>query len=171
MRPAAQHPSRRGLLAALAVLAPTLLATGCGFKLRGSADLPFRTLHSGFAPGSETGLEFARMMRGSGTRLVDRPQDAEARLQILGETREKEIISFSTTGRPREYQLRLVFSFRVVDAGEDELIPPTQLVLRRDITTTDTQFVAKEQEEVLLYRDMQRDLVQQLLRRLSAARR
>ncbi|MEN9316603.1 MAG: hypothetical protein RIS35_2996, partial [Pseudomonadota bacterium] len=84
------------------------------------------------------------------------------------ETREKEIVGFSSSGRPREYQLRLRFAFRVVDAKGDDRIPYTQLVLRRDITTTDTQLVAKEQEEVLLYRDMQSDAVQQLMRRLAA---
>ncbi|MFP5461340.1 MAG: LPS assembly lipoprotein LptE [Gammaproteobacteria bacterium] len=168
MRPAPTALTRRGLLAALAA---ALLSAGCGFQLRGSAEMPFSTLYAGFPPGSETGLEFARMMRGNSTRLVDRPQDAQARLEVLGEGREKEIVGFSSTGRPREHQLRLLFSFRLMGAGEEELIPPTQLVLRRDITTTDTQYVAKEQEEALLYRDMQRDLVQQLLRRLSAARR
>lgn len=168
MRPDPTALSRRGLLAALSA---ALLSAGCGFQLRGSAEMPFRTLYAGFQPGSETGLEFARMMRGNSTRLVDRPQDAQARLEVLGESREKEIVGFSSTGRPREHQLRLLFSFRLVDAGEEELIPPTQLVLHRDITTTDTQYVAKEQEEALLYRDMQRDLVQQLLRRLSAAGR
>lgn len=168
MRPAPTALPRRGLLAALAA---ALLSAGCGFQLRGSAEMPFDTLYAGFPPGSETGLEFARMMRGNSTRLVDRPQDAQARLEVLGERREKEIVGFSSTGRPREYQLRLLFSFRLMGAGEEELIPATQLVLRRDITTTDTQYVAKEQEEALLYRDMQRDLVQQLLRRLSAARR
>ncbi len=159
---------RRLLTASLA----TVALAGCGFQLRGSADLPFETLYAGFPPGSETGLEFERMMRGSGTRLVSRPQDAQARLDVLGENREKEIVGFSSTGRPREYQLRLLFSFRLVDMRtEDALIPPTQMMLYRDITTTDTQYVAKEQEEGLLFRDMQRDLVQQLLRRLAAAPR
>jgi LPS-assembly lipoprotein len=165
--PAPSPATVRRLLLAL----PALALAGCGFQLRGSADLPFRTLFAAFPPGSTTATEFARMLRGGGTRLVDRPQDAEARLDVLEERREKEIVGFSGTGRPREYQIRLLFTFRVVDAQETELVPPTQLILRRDITTTDTQYVAKEQEEALLYRDMQRDLVQQLLRRLAAARR
>lgn len=159
--------ARRGLLAAGAA---GLLLAGCGFQLRGSAQLPFRTLYAAFPYGSGTGAEFRRAMRSSGTQLVEQPQQADARLLVLEELREKEIVGFSSTGRPREYQIRLLFSFRLLDAGEEELIPPTRIVLRRDITTTDTQFVAKEQEEALLYRDMQRDLVQQLLRRLSAAR-
>jgi LPS-assembly lipoprotein len=64
--------------------------------------------------------------------------------------------------------LRLRFRFRVLDARSQELLAPTELVLTRDITSSDIEVVAKQQEEELLYRDMQSDLVQQLLRRLAA---
>lgn len=158
-----------GRIPGAAGLAAALSTAGCGFQLRGSTKLPVSTLYANFPSGSPTGAEFRRLLGASGeTRLVDRPELAEAVLNVLSETREKEIVGFSSTGRPREYQLRLRFAFRVVDAKGDDRIPYTELVLRRDITTTDTQLVAKEQEEVLLYRDMQSDAVQQLMRRLAA---
>ena len=159
---------RRRLLAAGLLGAASLLA-GCGFRLRRSAALPFRTLYTGFAPTSAIGAEFRRLVRvAEDTELVDDPAQAEARLEVLREQREREVVAFSSTGRPREYQLRLRFRFRVVDARSQELLPPTELVLSRDITSTDIEVVAKQQEEELLYRDMQSDLVQQLLRRLAA---
>ncbi len=159
---------RRRLLAAGLLGAASLLA-GCGFRLRRSAALPFRTLYTGFAPTSAIGAEFRRLVRvAEDTELVDDPKKAEARLEVLREQREREVVAFSTTGRPREYQLRLRFGFRVVDAQSRELLPPTELVLSRDITSTDIEVVAKQQEEELLFRDMQSDLVQQLLRRLAA---
>ncbi len=159
---------RRRLLAAGLLGAASLLA-GCGFRLRRSAALPFRTLHTGFAPTSAIGAEFRRLVRvAEDTELVDDPKKAEARLEVLREQREREVVAFSTTGRPREYQLRLRFGFRVVDAQSRELLPPTELVLSRDIVSTDIEVVAKQQEEELLFRDMQSDLVQQLLRRLAA---
>ena len=40
----------------------------------------------------------------------------------------------------------------------------------RDLTYDDTQVLAKESEELLLYRDMKSDAIQQMLRRLSAAK-
>lgn len=159
---------RRRLLAAGLLGAASLLA-GCGFRLRRSAALPFRTLYTGFAPTSAIGAEFRRLVRvAENTELVDDPKKAEARLEVLREQREREVVAFSTTGRPREYQLRLRFGFRVVDAQSRELLPPTELVLSRDIVSTDIEVVAKQQEEELLFRDMQSDLVQQLLRRLAA---
>jgi LPS-assembly lipoprotein len=163
--------ARRRFARALALLTATAAVSGCGFQLRGSAQLPFETLQAGFAPNSAIGADFRRLVRvQGGTRLVDRIEEAQVRLEILQEVREKEIVGFSSTGRPREYQLRLRFRLTEVANGA-ELIAPTELLLRREITTTDTQLVAKEQEEALLYREMQTDMVQQLLRRLSAVRR
>ena len=163
--------SRRVLATAAAALALGPLA-GCVFQLRRSAALPFRTLHTGFAPTSAIGAEFRRMVRvAEDTRLVDDPAEAEARLEVIRELREKEVVGFSSTGRPREYQLRLRFVFRVIDRDSQPLLPPTEVVLRRDITSSDVELVAKQQEEEMLYREMQSDLVQQLLRRLAAIRR
>jgi LPS-assembly lipoprotein len=47
----------------------------------------------------------------------------------------------------------------------------TPVQLTRDVTYNDTDVLAKENEEQLLYRDMQADMVQQLMRRLSAAQK
>ena len=48
-----------------------------------------------------------------------------------------------------------------------KLIPEPELTQQRDIRYTETQALAKEGEEALLFRDMQADLVQQLMRRLA----
>ena len=161
---------RRTLLAAAAAVGLAVATSGCGFQMRGTAALPFDTLYTNFAPNSSLGADFRRMIRfASGTRLVDRPADAQARLEVLREVREKETVGFSGAGRPREYQLRLRFGFALLDAQGNALIPATELLLRRELTTSDTQLVAKEQEEAIMYREMQTDLVQQLLRRLAAA--
>ncbi len=50
------------------------------------------------------------------------------------------------------------------------MIEPTDLQVQRDISFNDSQRLSKESEEVLLYRDMQTDLVQQLMRRIAAAK-
>ena len=47
---------------------------------------------------------------------------------------------------------------------------PRLLRAQRDISINDSQVLAKQSEESLLYRDMQTDLVQQLLRRIAAVR-
>jgi len=48
-------------------------------------------------------------------------------------------------------------------------VPSNSVQLTREMTFADTQILAKESEEQLLFRDMQVEAVQQILRRLSAA--
>lgn len=157
----------RGLLASAPL---ALLAGGCGFRLRGTQDLAFKTLHvTGGDPVFLT--EFKRAVAaGTGTRLVDDPKAAEAVLFVDGVARDRLILSLSGAGRVRELELRLRVQFHMNDVKGQPLIAPSQISLKRNLTYDDTQVLAKEQEEALLYRDMQNDAVQQILLRLAAVR-
>ena len=154
---------------ALIAILIALLLTACGFQLRGAQPLPFSSLY--IAENWELGAALKRNIRALGsTQLAQTPQEAQAVLTSIGEAREKIILSLSATGRVREFQLRYRFAYRVHDLKGREFIPPTEIVLVRDISFSDERVLAKEQEEVLLYRDMQNDMVQQVLRRLAAAK-
>jgi LPS-assembly lipoprotein len=157
---------RTRLLLALLVAA---LVAGCGFQLRGQATLPFASLH---VPGNSPLLaELRRNIRtGTPTRLVDTTTGAEAVFEVANEVREKVILSLDTTGRVREFQLRYRVAFRVHDGKGLTWLAPGEIILTRDISFNDGQVLAKEAEEALLYRDMQTDMVQQIMRRLAAAK-
>ena len=58
----------------------------------------------------------------------------------------------------------------MLDHSAGELIEPTDLIARRDITFNESDLLAKESEEGLLYRDMQSDLVRQMVSRLAGMR-
>jgi LPS-assembly lipoprotein len=116
------------------------------------------------------GTELKRnIIAGTRTKLVNDPAGAQATLSITSEDRSKTILSFDTGGRVREFQLRYRLSFRVHDAKGRDYLPQSEIRLTRDISFNDAQVLAKEQEELLLFRDMQSDMVQQILRRLAAA--
>jgi LPS-assembly lipoprotein len=158
---------RKTLLTAAAVILSALLAA-CGFQLRGAANLPYDTMH--VASPSPTG--FAADLRralvtSSRTRLVARPQEAQATLHVMSEVREKSILALSGGGRVREYDLRYRISYRLTDKDNKELRPTTQIILRRDLSYNDVDTLSKESEEALLYRDMQADAVSQVLRQLQ----
>lgn len=155
---------------ALITVLMALLVTACGFQLRGAQPLPFTSLYVP-ADSWEMGALLKRNIRALGsTQLVESPQEAQAVFTLIGEAREKNILSLSGTGRVREFQLRYRLAFRVHDLKGKEFIAPTEIVLVRDISFSDERVLAKEQEETLLYRDMQNDMVQQLLRRMAAAK-
>jgi LPS-assembly lipoprotein len=165
MTTAPRHSRRRALLAA-ALAAP---AAGCGFQLRGSASLPYESLFVDMPESNALGAELKRNLRaGTGTRIVARREDAQATLVPTSEVRSKTILSLSSAGRVREFRLKYNFAFRVLDGQSRDIIAPVALVIERDFPFNDTQVLAKESEEALLYRDMQSDLVQQVLRRLAA---
>ena len=160
--------ARRTLLGLGAALASALALSACGFHPRGQATLPFPTV---YVDGNTALLvELKRnIAAGTQTRVVNQAAAAEAVFAIDHETREKVILSLDTAGRVREYQLRYRVGFRVHDGKGRNWIAPGEIQLTRDISFND-QVLAKEAEELLLYRDMQTDMVQQIVRRLSAAR-
>ena len=153
------------------ILLVAISLAGCGFQLRGAAKLPFDTVYIAAAAGG-IALDLKRNIQaGTDAKVVDEAKKAEALLQFTREERQKVILSLTATGRVREFQLRYIVGFRVVDGKGDVFVPPSTIELTRDITFSDADVLAKESEEQLLYRDMQNDMVQQIMRRLAAAKR
>lgn len=143
----------------------------CGFQLRGAYSLPFDRLYISLANSTELYGQIRRSVEsGSATRVVATAAEAEASLVVLADNPQKNILSLSAAGRVREFELVRTFSFRVTDKAGMDLIAPSRIVLRRELTFSDDQVLSKEAEELLLWRDMQNDLVQQLMRRLASAK-
>ncbi len=178
-----------------AILLLISLLAACGFKLRGGSELagyklPFATIALSLDSRSEFYALLKRNIEASspGTRVVADVKDAEAVLVVLGDSAQKLILSLNAAGRAREYQLVRSFSFKVTPnvvasaapavkyadvapaPAPTEFIPASTITLRREITFSDDLVLSKESEEELLRRDMQNDLVQQLMRRLAAAK-
>jgi LPS-assembly lipoprotein len=158
--------------AACLLPAAVMLLSACGFQLRGTAALPFDSMYVQAPLTSQFATQLKRTVAsGTQTRVTSRPDDAQVILQILQEAREKQILSLSGGGRVREYQLRYRVSYRLTDSRKaGEHIPASEIVLHRDFSFNDNEALAKEAEEALLFRDMQNDAVQQLVRRLQAAK-
>ena len=160
----------RSLGLALSLLA-CLALTACGFQLRGVQQLPFSTMSLNIPPNSPLGTELARNIRtGTNTQIVTDATKAAAIFELMGEIRDRQILTLNAQGRAIQYSLRDRLKFRLRDAQGRDIIEPTDLQVQRDISFNDSQRLSKESEETLLYRDMQTDLVQQLLRRIAAAK-
>jgi len=156
----------------LLALAFAALLAGCGFQLRGTAELPFKTLYMPPAATPGIALDLRRNIQaGTHTQVIDDPKQADAVLEFSQEVRDRLILSLAATGRVREYQLRYLVGFRVHDGKGGEFVPSSTVQLTRDITFNDSDVLSKETEEQLLYRDMQFDMVQLIMRRLAAAQK
>ena len=159
------------LRSALVLLAVAALA-GCGFQLRASQELPFATI--AVTPEKSGGVA-GDMVRYLGDKV--RPvapgaggEPPQVILDILQESREKLAVGVNASGQVREFELRMRIEFRLRTAAGVELIAPSSIAQRRSISFVESAVLAKDAEEALLNRDMQTDIAQQLMRRLSAVK-
>jgi LPS-assembly lipoprotein len=155
--------SRRTLLVAAAAL-----AGGCGFELRRPARVSFRSIAlTGFARRSPMADELKKTLQQQ-VQVLEAPDKAELVLQALDDVREKSVVASTAAAQVRELQLRLKFNFRVRTPGGRELIPRAELLVSRDLSYSESQALAKEHEEAELFREMQADVVAQVMRRLAS---
>jgi LPS-assembly lipoprotein len=150
--------------------APVLALAGCGFQLKGAASLHFDSIA---LTGFETRSPLERELREALQRSVavkDAPAQAQVVLQSLGEERLRRAVAFTASGQVRDIQLRTIFRYRAQTPAERELIPDSRIELIRELSFLERQALGKQQEADDLFREMQSDIVQQLLLRLSTVR-
>jgi LPS-assembly lipoprotein len=169
--------SRRLLLRSLVLGGTTAGLASCGFRLRGPLQLPFVTVRSNLS-NTDVGRALRAELLASGARFVESPavlpgqppqppEPVDIVLEVLQDQRERVVVGVTSRGELRELTLRYRFKFRVrTDRGRD-LITDTELLQERELSFSEALTAGKELEEGLLYRDMQNDIVRQVLRRLS----
>ena len=167
--PPAPGRSRRRLLLAAALAAGGAAGlSGCGFELRRPARLSFGSIAlTGFAARSPLADELRRQLARQ-VSLLPGPDRADVVLHAIDDLREKSVVASTAAAQVREFTLRVRFNFRAATPVGRELIPRVELMLSRDLSYLEAQALAKEQEEAELYREMQADIIQQVLRRLAA---
>lgn len=165
--------SRRRLWLGALALGLTAVLSGCGFALRTAPRYAFQSLRIDGRQDTPVVRELRAALDAAGL-VVSGAQPASDRAQVvltvLSDQREKSVVGLTAAGQVRELQLRNRFKFRLTTPAGLALLPDTELLLARDISYTETAALAKEAEEAMLYRDMQSDIVQQVMRRLAAVK-
>jgi LPS-assembly lipoprotein len=159
--------ARRALVAAAAALA----VAGCGFHLRGNVAYAFTTLYVNAPPTLPITGELKRALEGGGTRLVETADAAQTILDLSGVADDKQVLSLSGGGRVREFQLTKRVTIALHDASGRDWLPAAEIVVRRAYTYNESEVLAREAQESRLLKEMQTDAVQQIVRRMQAARR
>lgn len=163
----------RRSLALLLLATFTLLALeGCGFRLRGSAavalSMPITYVQGGATASPVLLGELRRALESAGVRIAAKQEDADAVLNVLDEEKGRRVLSVSGGGTVQEYELRYGVTFDVKGRDGQELSPAQTVGMERAVSFSAGEALAKGAEEDLLYRDMRRDVIQNILRRLSA---
>ena len=154
-----------GLLAPMGLVG---LLGGCGFALRSATALPFEKIFlEGASETTSIGQELRRQLAGR-VQFVREREQAQVVLSVELARREKLVTGLTSAGLVRELLLRLRVRFRLATSRGRVLIDSTELVLQRDMSTTETAALAKAREEDEIFRFMERDVVLQMIRRFEA---
>jgi LPS-assembly lipoprotein len=155
----------------IAVVLSCALAA-CGFHLRGEANYTFTSIYVDGARAPSLTDELERALAATGSaRIVHSPKDAQVVLDIPSVVDDKVVLSLTGAGSVREYELIKRVDFRLHDADGGQWLPPGEITLRRSYSFSESEALAREAQEQRLLKDMQTDVVQQLVRRLQAARK
>lgn len=162
----------RWLITRLSAIALTMaIVTGCGFRLQGDTPLPFDTLLVSIPDNTAFGADLRRAIRAAspGTKLINDPSESyQANLQQIAESRTAREVSLNAQGRVEEYELTLTYTFRIVAANTEVILPNTTMVVQRNMPFDDRVVQAKEGEQATLFKQMQTSLVSRIMRRISA---
>lgn len=157
---------------ALVLLAGALALSACGFHLRGDVTYPFDSIFVNASVSPPLSAELTRALSAaSQAKVVDSPANAQVVLDVPSVVDDKEVLSLSSGGGVREYQLIKRVQFRLRDRNGADWMPSGEIVIRRAYTFNETQVLARDLQEQRLQREMQSDAVQQIVRRLQAARK
>ena len=148
--------------------APPGTARAAGVERNG----PIATIYVN-APGAPgLGVEMKRALNATGSaKVVDDPKNAQVILDIPLVADDKEVLSISGAGAVEEYALIMRVGIRLHDADGNDWLPPAEISLRRSYTFSESEVLARGTHEERLLKEMQTDAVQQLIRRLQAAKK
>jgi LPS-assembly lipoprotein len=161
--------TRRNALKSLLAMAGAGVLGGCGFKLRGQSELPFASAYVDAPEKSALAKKLRNYLSGKGKLQSQRAQ-AQVIVRLNAENRSKTILSLSGAGKVREYRIVHKVTVSAATPTEVELLKPSDLHLARDFSYSDAQALAKEAEEAMLQREMEEELLLQILRRLGLIR-
>ena len=166
--------TRRHLLRAAAATVAAPLLKACGFQLRQAPQFAFRTIVLAM-PATALAVELRRQLEGTGRVQVlaagaPGADKADLILESPGEQRERSVVSVTATGEVREFQLRIRLRFKLRTPDGRELLPMTDIQRQIDQSYSESAALSKEQEALMLYQNMQSDIVQQVMRRLATVK-
>lgn len=147
------------------------LLSGCGFHLRGAVDLPAsyqRMAIEGVGPYSRLGVNLKRSLQGNGVEVVD-ATSAQVILKISQVSYNRRLLSVSAvSGKTLEYELHYSLKVSLKDRQGNVLLAEQPLQQLRDYVFDQDNVLGTGNQEAQLRKDMESDLIGQILRRLQA---
>ncbi len=164
-----QKLTQRYVIYWFSMLTLSVILTACGFHLRQPSPIAFKTVQIKGTTLINTALK--KLLIEQGVKVVTDAEEAELQLELLKEENEQRILSLSGTGVVREYELYYRVQYRTKLASEATWALPLVMEGRRDYTYNDANLLAKQAEQKLLTDSMQTDVLNGIMRRISALKK
>ena len=167
----APNLDRRAWLGALIAL-PAFFTTACGFKLRGSVSIPYKSIVIAGNPSPLLRSDLEMMiLTGSDSRVVNNSKDADLILEIISEVSSREILAYSSTGQISAYRLNFRVAFMATDQNGVDVVPESEIYVTRDMDFSVSTALATDVQQQQFTNEMRSNLALQILRRISATAR
>lgn len=155
----------------LVFLLSATLVSGCGFKLRGTIDLPdsIKTVMIS-SPDVQLRDIIADSLEANKVTVVNSATATSAHIKIEKAEIAREVTTIDDRGKATGYNLILKTRFKVVDSNGNDLIKPSKANARRDYNFDPDQLLSATREEELLHTEMREEAAQTILRKMSRIR-
>jgi LPS-assembly lipoprotein len=163
--------NKKQLLLGFNLIFLSLILTACGFHLRSSVDLPaaYRSVYIDSAAGE--GIlkrELTEQLGYSNGSVVALRSEADSVIHILDENKETRTLSLSRGGKSTELELTYRVQYELLDKEGNVLLEAQKLEMVCNYFNDQTDVLGKSNEESLIFKEMQRQVADSLLRRIRA---
>jgi len=158
----------------LIVGASAMSLAACGFHMRGEAQLPAGMQHvylqvsDPFGP-LKRDLEAA--LTRSGAQLAAKPGDGVAEIDVTGVSLAPVVRSVGANAFVNEFSMVYHVELAIAGADGKALLPKEVIEHRREFTFDQTQAIGTSAEQDEIKKEMERNMVQAILRKIEAAER
>jgi LPS-assembly lipoprotein len=120
--------------------------------------------------GPDLAIDIENFLETSDSRIVSSREQADVILTVVNPRYDRRVLSVDpNTGKEREYEIVYTVDVNAVGKQGRVFIPAQSVSLVRDFVYDPEAIIGTSREEAVLYVEMRRDAVQQILYRLRAA--
>ncbi len=153
----------------LPLLLIMMISTGCGFQLRGKVELPEGVeplFIGGIASSDQLAIELRNLLSAYGVELTDNPSDANFKMNVLEQKRDKRSATLGQKAKVAEYQLTEEVNFEIRNTKGERVLGPNKLTERKIMPNDPNKVASTQDEEALLRREMLQNLAAKMARQL-----
>ena len=158
----------------LSIAAASFALTACGFHMRGEARLPagMQRVHLTVSdPFSPLHRDLEAALTRSGATIENKPGDGIAEISVSNVSLAPIVRSVGSNAFVNEFSMVYHVELEIAAPDGKTLIPKTVVEHSREFTFDQSQAIGTSAEQDEIKREMERDMVQAIMRKIEAAER